>query len=116
MYGVLLVNDCPQVELLNTRILNNTATFNSAITSVSSDLRFDNMTINDNRGGEVTISATYSTLVFNNTMFDGNTATLVSNGFQMINSDVTLRNTIIQNSVSKKSEVGFFNMMIESNL
>ena len=53
------------------------------------------MTIKDNHGGEVTLSATYSTLVFNNTVFDGNTASLVSNGFQMINSNVELRNTII---------------------
>jgi hypothetical protein len=74
------------------------------------------MSIYDNHGGEVTLSATYSTLVFNNTVFDGNTASLVSNGFQMVNSNVELRNTLIQNSLSDNSEVGFFNMMIQSNL
>jgi hypothetical protein len=74
------------------------------------------MNFENNTGGEVTISATYSTLVFNNTVFDGNTGALVSNGFQMINSNVELRNTIIQNSVSAKAETGFFNMMIESDL
>jgi hypothetical protein len=38
IYGILYLLDCPKVELLNTRIVNNTATFNSAITAISSYL------------------------------------------------------------------------------
>jgi len=53
---------------------------------------------------------------FNNTLFDGNTADLVSNGFQMINSEVVIQNSIIQNSNNNETETGFFNLMIQSNL
>ena len=113
---MIALTDCENVKFYNTTVQNNTASLNSFMTSSSSNIDFDRMSIYDNHGGEVTLSATYSTLVFNNTVFDGNTASLVSNGFLMVNSNVELRNTLIQNSLSDNSEVGFFNMMIQSNL
>jgi hypothetical protein len=58
----------------------------------------------------------YSSVKINNTVLDGNQGSLVSNGFQLINSDVEIRNSLIQNSYSATTEAGFFNIMIQSNL
>ncbi len=109
---MLYTNDCQNIAVNETVISNNTAPFNSAATLISSWAKFDNLIVVNNSAGEATVQAMYSNVKLNNTLFDGNEGSLVTNGFQMINSDVEIRNTLIQNSYSNASEAGFFNLMI----
>lgn len=113
---MLYSNDCQNITVNDTSIDNNTAKFNSAATLISSTASFDNWRVIGNQAGEATVQTMYSSVKINNTVLDGNEGSLVTNGFQLINSDVEIRNSLVQNSYSATTEAGFFNIMIQSNL
>lgn len=49
-------------------------------------------------------------------MFDGNLGSYITHGFIMINSDLVLANTLVQNSQLESTVIGFFSMLSQSTL
>ena len=79
--GSLLRTVDSKIVISGTNISNNSAAIH--FDSYNSNFFVDLTTINNNFAFEKTFAAQDSFLSFNNTMFDSNTASLITNGFEL---------------------------------
>jgi hypothetical protein len=62
------------------------------------------------------MSAIMSSITLDRILFDSNIGRTITNGMSLMGSNTTIKNTLIQNSNTNSTPIGFFNLMMQSNL
>ena len=62
------------------------------------------------------MSAIMSSIILDRILFDSNIGRTITNGMSLMGSNTTIKNTLIQNSNTNSTPIGFFNLMMQSNL
>ena len=62
------------------------------------------------------MSAIMSSITLDRILFDSNIGRTITNGMSLMGSNTTIKNTLIRNSNTNSTPIGFFNLMMQSNL